>query len=522
MSSNGQTTANLVLSAASQLTAAQFETYQRLCKRVLHGPQFQLIVLDCRDERLQQQLQQLLAEFSQQNSLRATTLRLDDNIPDVFALQQQLQTLATDNSVIQLTGAALWFSQPKRWDSFNLLRENIASQSPCRLLFWLNEESIAAMIENAPDVWAWRSGVYEFGDANTISTNKPEPQFNTLSIQHQHRDKTARRIAILSEWLNTSDATEAELAAPLWFELATLFQQQGLWDRALELYQNECLPRFQQLKHERSVAMTYGQIAEICMLRGDFEQSLQIRQKFELPIYQKLSLVRDIATTQGKIADGLYRRGELDKAMDIWQQQVLPVLKGIGDVREIAIFNSKIADVLLGREHFDEALAVLETVVEDLRKTNDIRSIAITQGKIAEILLHRGEFEAALRIVREQELPVYQKIGDAHSICLTKASIADILAAQGHLNEALKLLQQEVIPEVNKIGDIYSLASIQSKIADILFASGDAKQALEIYQTAVLPLQLKLHHQPNIAHTQQQIAAIEQSLSQATASPRQN
>lgn len=510
------------LNAASQLTAAQFETYQRLCKRLLHGPRFQLIVLDCRDERLQQQLQQLLAEFSQQNSLRAATLRLDDNIPDVFALQQQLQTLATDNSVIQLAGAALWFSQPKRWDSFNLLRENIASRSSYRLLLWLNAEAIAAMIEQAPDWWAWRSGVYEFSTENKAPAIKPELQLGNLSNRNQHKDKTARRIATLAEWLKSPDAADEELAAPLWFELATLYQQQGEWDIALNLYQKECLPRFQLLKHERSEAMTYGQIAEIYMLKGDFDQSLQIRQQLELPVYQKLELARDVATTQGKIADVLYRCGDLDTATEIWIDQVLPVLKSLGDVREVALFNSKIADVLLARDSPDEALAVLKDVVEHLRETDDIRSIAITQGKIAEILLQRGEFEAAIRIVTEQELPVYQKLGDSHSACIAMASIADILAAQGKFDAALKLLQQDVLPVLSKIGDMYSLAAIQSKIADILFASGDATQALAIYQTAVLPLQLKLKHLPNIAHTQQQIAAIKQSLAQAAVSPQQD
>lgn len=520
MSNAGQSTANQILSAASQLTAAQFETYQRLCKRLLHGPQFQLIVLDCRDERLQQQLQQLLTELCQQADLPASELVLDESIPDVFALQQQLQALTSQYGVVQLTGAAQWFSQPKRWDSFNLLRENIASRSPGRLLLWLNAESIAAMIEQAPDWWAWRSGVYEFVTQNKSPATKPELQLGNLSNRHQHKDKTARRIATLSEWLKSTDAADEELAAPLWFELATLYQQQGEWDIALNLYQNECLPRFHLLKHERSEAMTYGQIAEIYMLRGDFDQSLHIRQQLELPVYQKLELARDVATTQGKIADVLYRSGDLDTATEIWKNKVLPVLKSLGDVREVAIFNSKIADVLLARELTDEALALLQDVVETLQKTDDIRSIAINQGKIAEILLQRGEFEAALRIVTEQELPVYQKLDDSHSACIAMASIADILAAQGKFDAALNLLQQEVLPVLSRIGDMYSLAAIQSKIADILFASGDATQALEIYQTVVLPLQLKLKHRPNIAHTQQQIAAIEQILTQSAALPK--
>lgn len=522
MSSNGQTTANLVLSAASQLTAAQFETFQRLCKRLLHGPQFQLIVLDCRDERLQHQLQQLLAEFSQQNSLRAATLRLDDNIPDVFALQLQLQTLVTDNTVIQLAGAAQWFSQPKRWDSFNLLRENIASRSPCRLLFWLNEESIASMIENAPDAWAWRSGVYEFGGANIISTNKPEPQFNTLSIRHPHKDKTARRIATLNDWLKSPAAEEIELAAPLWFELATLYQQQGEWDLSQDIYRQQCLPRFHQLKHERSEAMTWGQIAEIYMLKGDFEQSMRIRQQQELPIYQKLGLPLDVAITTGKLADIFYRQGDLEQALQIWQEQVIPELARLGNTHGTAVFKGRVADAYLQNGRLSEAFSLSKETLPIFIQIGDLRSTAITHGRIAEILTAQGQFDEALSIIQQKELPIYEKLGDPHSSALSEANIAQIMALKGDFTEAIDLLKHKVIPIFRRLGDRQNETYIQSRIADYLFATGDAQQALHLYQNEILPTLIQLKNQPNIEQAQQQIAAIEQSLAQAAASPRQN
>ncbi len=518
MSGAGQTVANMILSAASQLTAAQFDTYQRLCKRLLHGPQFQLILLDCRDERLQQQLQQQLSSLCQQAKIAATTLVLDDQIPDVFALQQQLKTLAVQHGVIQLAGAAFWFSQQNRWASFNLLRENIAEDVKSRLLFWLNEESIRAMIEQAPDWWAWRGGVYEFSADNSKSAEQPELQLSHLSSVHLHKDKSARRIATLSEWLKSSAASDPELASPLWFELAILYQRQGEWDLALDIYQSRCLPQFRQLKHERSEAMTLGQIAEIFMLKGQLEHALQIRQQ-EIDIYTKLGLSLDIATTQGKIADICYRRGELDRALAIWQHDVLPVFKKLGEQRGAAIITAKIADVFIAREQPDEALEILREVLRDFSQAGDTHSFAITQGKIAEILLQRGALTAALQLVQEQELPTYQKLGDSHSACIAKANIANILAAQHKFDEALELLQREVLPELERFDDLYSLAAAHRKIAEIQLASGNSALALETYQTKVLPLLVRLNNQPYIVDTEQQIASIRQSLHQVATFP---
>lgn len=513
MTSPGKNTQQLILNTASQLTAAQFETYQRLCKRLLHGPKFQLLLVDCRDERLQQQLQLLLAEVCHQANLATISLKADEQLADVFALQQQLVALAHKFSVIQLAGAAGWFATAGRWAELNLLRENIASQAPCRLLFWLNEESIAAMIDQSPDWWAWRSGVYTFDVENQFSNERPTPQLFSLDHRFQHKNQAARRIATLTNWLKSPDAVDPELSAPIWFELSFLYEQLGEWDRALSMYQNECLPRFQQLEDSRHEAMIFGKIVELLMLKGQLPEAQKIIEQHELPIYQKLGNLRDIALTKGKIGDILFRRGDLDQALQIWRHQVLPVMNQLGDIRESAIFKGKIVDVLLTRGLFDEALQLLKEVIPALQRSGDIRSVAINQGKIAEIQLHRGELNAAMTTVKMHELPVYQKLGDSHSEALAKASLADILAHQGQYIDAIRLLQEEALPEIHKLGDVQSEAAIQSKIADLLYESGEMGQALELYKSEILPVVIKLQNPQNIQHTQAKIAEIQQALS---------
>lgn len=522
MSNAGQTTANQILSAASQLTAAQFETYQRLCKRLLHGPQFQLIVLDCRDERLQQQLQQLLTELCQQADLPASELVLDESIPDVFALQEQLQALTSQFGVIQLTGAAFWFSQPKRWDSFNLLRENIASRSPGRLLLWLNAEAIAAMIEQAPDWWAWRSGVYEFGSEYNKVIDKPELQPDSLFQSNQHKDQAARRIATLNDWLHSPAATDPELSAPLWYELAGLYRQLGDWEQSLNLYQTECLPRFKSLGNTVKLAATYGMIAHILMLKGQYDQALQTIEKQELPAYQSLGRNRGIATAQGRIGDILYRLGKYHDALNIWQQQVIPILETIGDSQAIALYKGRIGDVYIDLGEYEKALQNLREAAVALHQQNDIRGTAICKSRIARVLFYRGEFADALNLLRQEALPVYQKLGDVQGVALTQAFEAKILAAQGHLTEALTLLRQDALPKLNQLGDLRGVCGIQIKIADILFASGDSEQALHLYQTEILPALIQLKNKPITEQARQQINAIKQSLAQAAALPQQN
>jgi tetratricopeptide (TPR) repeat protein len=474
----GHNTQQLVLSAASQLTAAQFETYQRLSKRLLHGPQFQLLLADCQDEQLQLQLQSLLQALCQQAGLTATILPCRE-LSDVFALQQQLQQLAAQYAVIQLAGAATWFSTASRWADLNLLRENIAAQAPCRLLFWLDERSIATMISESPDWWAWRGGVYHFASEAVTEIVRPEPTKDLLQLSAQHHDQTVRRIAVLNQWLQTGAANDAELAMPLWVELAELYKKLGEWDKALAIYQHQCLPKLQQLVDLLGVIIIKGKIADIWILQGKLAAAHTLLQDEVLPALRPFGDKTLIAINQGRLADILVQRGNLSLALQIRQQQELP--------------------------HFEQA--------------GDLRSVAMTQGKIADILVRQHQLEPALTLLSEQVLPLFQKLNDRHSISIVQSRIAEIYFQRGQTEQALQLLQQQVLPIQQKLGDQHAIAVCQSKIADMLAYRGEYQAALQLLQTAVLPVLQQLHNPQQIELVQQRITALQARL---VASPEQS
>ncbi len=474
----GHNTQQLALSAASQLTAAQFETYQRLSKRLLHGPQFQLLLVDCQDEQLQQQLQPLLQALCQQAGLTATILACRE-LSDVFALQQQLQQLAAQYAVIQLAGAAYWFSTANRWADLNLLRENIAAQTPCRLLFWLDEPSIATMITEAPDWWAWRGGVYHFASEAVTEIVRPEPTKDLLQLSAQHHDQTVRRIAVLNQWLQTGAANDAELAMPLWVELAELYKKLGEWDKALTIYQHDCLPRLEQPAYLPYALVIKGQIAELWIFQGQLAAAESLLQHEVLPALLPLGDENLIAINQGRLADIQARRGDFAQALQIRQQQELPRFQRIGDLRSIAVTQGKIADILVRQHQLEPALTLLSEQVLPLhQRDNDRRSIAFAQSKIADIYFQRGQTEQALQLLQQQVLPIYQKLGDQHAIAISQSKIADMLAYRGEYQAALQLLQTAVLPVLQQLHNPQQIELVQQRITALqarLVASPDQK-----------------------------------------------
>ncbi|MEW1577399.1 CHAT domain-containing protein, partial [Streptomyces microflavus] len=82
-----------------------------------------------------------------------------------------------------------------------------------------------------------------------------------------------------------------------------------------------------------SVAVTWGQIADILHQRGEVDEALRIRREVELPVYERIGDTSSVAVTWGQIADILHQRGEVDEALRIRREVELPVYERIGDTR---------------------------------------------------------------------------------------------------------------------------------------------------------------------------------------------
>ena len=488
-----------ISTAAQQLNTTQFAEFKRLSKKLVYGPDFQLLLLDCCDERLRRQLLGCLNPVLDAAGLHAATLTLHtaaqpaDDIPsDVAALEIQLRQLAERSQVIHCLGAHAWLDaeqRPGRWDALNIRRERIAEHVSRRLLLWLDAEGIEQLLTLAPDWWAWRAGVYVFSTELTPISSPAEewrPQFDCHN-RPPTQVQAGKRIAELRDWLQGE--LEPELAWRLWGELGDIYYTQGWWDQALEAYQQHVLPLQNQLGDVRGVAVTQGRIADILAMRGQFDEALCIYQQEQLPVYEQLGDIRSRAMVQSKIADILTRRGQRDEALRIHRQEVLPVYEQLGDIRSYTVALGKIADILTQRGQLDEALRIRQQ--EELpvyEQLGDIRLRAVALGKIADILTRRGQLDEAWRIRQQEELPVYELLGDIRLRAVAQGKIADILVQQGQRDEALRIRQQEELPVYELLGDIHGQAIAHANIAVLLWrrnANGDRFRAAELFAQAL-------------------------------------
>jgi len=409
--------------AALDLLPQHIPDFQRLAKDLRFGSSFQLLICEYSDAIYRDALIERLNGVLAEEGLRSERLALSQETHSDFTMvEADLRQLAADHQAIHVVGGESWFDEV-RWQAFNIRREAVARDVPVRLLLWLRAEPINRLARLAPDLWAWRAGVFSFSMDNAPLFRTPTPQLG--SIDPRSLAERSQRIATLRSYLQSDPPPPDDICLPLLDEMARLY-----------------------------------------FSLGELDDALRIREQKELPLSEKLGDVRETAIIRGQIADILKARGEFDTALRTYEQEVLPVLEKIGDVREVAVARGRIADIYDARGELEEALRIREQ--EELpvfEKLGDVREAAIVRSKIADILEARGELDEALRIRKQEVLPVFEKLGDVLSAAINRSQIANILKTHGELETALRIHEQEVLPVLEKLGDALRVKAVRDRIA---------------------------------------------------------
>ena len=364
----------------------------------------------------------------------------------------------------QLLGIERW---PEGLDDLlarlNHRRDALAKRCRRPLLFWILSKDLNMVATRAPDLWAWRSGVFAFSLPHCPVPAKKKNQSRMPFTSAADAAKRRSRIKELQDYFATRCPTH-DYEVNLLVELGDLHFLFGELEAAEEVYR-QAKQTLSSLDDSRQRAVVWGRIADILEIRGELDKALCIRIDREVPVYERLGDVRLRAVAQGKIADVLYAQGELDEALRIRVEEEIPTYDRLGDIRSSAIARGKVADAFQTRGELDEALRIrVEEQIPVFEKLGDSRSLAITQGRIADILEDRGELDEALRIRVEEEMPVYEQLGDKHSYAITRGQIADILATRGQLDEALHIYETEVLPPLESIGNPTEVQPVRDQI----------------------------------------------------------
>ena len=121
------------LNAARRLRPEHFDEFQRLAKSVVHGPPFQLLLIDCADSRYRDRVIDGLGEVLRPARLRSSRLPLSAGMRDVAALESRLRQHAANSEVVHVIGSGAWFMAA---DNFSKSEKHRASTRASLLSKW--------------------------------------------------------------------------------------------------------------------------------------------------------------------------------------------------------------------------------------------------------------------------------------------------------------------------------------------------------------------------------------------------
>ena len=246
----------------------------RLARAVGHGPDFQILIVEAVADEARRMAREAIDHAAEERDLRVAEVCWDP-AADAEGLEQLIVAVATDADLIHLFGALDWLT-PQRWQGLNIRRDRLAESARARLVWWLHPRNVAEMATQAPDLWAWRGGVYSFLDVAVPGVSP----LTSFDFPHEARVNRAdpeprrKRIREIRSWLE--DTPQPELVYEVAREWGDLALSLGEFDEARHAYRDIALPAA-RLHHTAQDVLTIKQaLATVATEAGDFGGAIEI------------------------------------------------------------------------------------------------------------------------------------------------------------------------------------------------------------------------------------------------------
>jgi len=450
--------------ALTDLPASCAPDLRRLLRSLVYGPPFQWFVLDVLHEGLRQRLMMAIDGVLHAAQLSSTVVRVDASVPEVPDLEALLVQQAQSHQVIHVLPQPGWLT-PQHWAQLNIRRERLAKHARARQLFWLNADSIVLAASSAPDLWAWRAGVYTFtAEPEALAwqlMRQSEDWKNNLSLRSRNQDieSKRKRIKSIEAWLNTDPPYAMKVDALQ--ELGGIFYEMGDYDAALAHLEQVALPAHREHQNYHLIGEAIADIADILVIRGDIDGAESMYRE-SLLISEKTNDSQDKIQALYGISKIKFMRGDLNKALSILEEEAQPIVIKSGSEVQKASLIGRLSDLLLMINIGDSSI---------LKKV--------------------------LSMKQNEELPIYEQMGDKRNIAITLAQISSLMMMQGEVASALDIQGNKVIPILEGLGDsvgkaitLVCMGICYLQANDFCRAREKIEEASSIFEEVNMPLGL--------------------------------
>ena len=291
----------------------------RLARAVGHGPDFQILIVEAVADEARRMAREAIDHAAEERGLRVAEVCWDP-AADAEGLEQLIVAAATDADLIHLFGALDWLT-PQRWQGLNIRRDRLAESARARLAWWLHPRNVAEMATQAPDLWAWRGGVYSFLDVASPGVSP----LTSFDFPHEARVNRAdpeprrKRIREIRAWLEGTP--QPELVYEVAREWGDLALSLGEFDEARHAYRDIALPAARLHHTEQDVLTIKQALAAVATEAGDFGGAIEILKDATEESGRLLGANHpDTLTSRNNLALAYQAAGRLNDAIPLFEK----------------------------------------------------------------------------------------------------------------------------------------------------------------------------------------------------------
>ena len=320
------------------------------------------------------------------------------------------------------------------------------------VLIWMSELLEPAMAKWAPDLWHWRSHVFD------LRKTQSEKVLNALSDSRESRldlsDETqagaAQRLARLQAQLDAY--RKAGKRKDEGRMLATIGQERLKLGQASIAKQNfeVGLAIAREVGDRRGEGMHLGLLGNACNRLGKSRDAIGFYQQ-ALSIAREIGLKDDERVGLGNLASAWAELGESQLAIESYEQ-ALTIAREIGNKRAEGNHLGNLGNVWADMDENRRAIAFYEQALNMAREVENKLDEGTHLGNLGMAWKALGEPRRAIEF-QEQALAIACAIGNKRNEAFSLTGLSNAWASLGERNRAIEFCKQAV-SVFREIGDI--------------------------------------------------------------------
>lgn len=410
---------------------------------------------------------------------------------------------------------------------WNYHRERIAEACPALVLLWLYPEHLTEFALEAPDMWAWRTSVLEFGSpAELMAAPIALGPWERKPAPANWRERLIEIEAYLQRIADNETEASDDVVAGLEAERGRLYLQTGqietgrvALERARDSYEahGDELQGLEQRVRWAEVTRDPVQTNRLLqdwlkIAKRGGESLLELRPEEQAAFSEVVLSLGELlldtlpstlfqhpevfeyllgAFTKARLPQHALRAGlaqlrllvgnnKIDEAADVLEKNLIPSANRLGEERLLAIALTEFGHIQALQGRNGSALAILERVTTLARQLPDVYLAMVAQFHVAQILFARGEIEKCRRLLESQVLPVLKARSDQSRYAEGHMMLLGTYILSGKLSPQQKAVFNEAIAELSKTGDIVAQCRTSNQMADLVGSVGRANLGLEL------------------------------------------